>query len=243
MGSMKVDILAIGVHPDDVELSCSGTLIKHQKAGKKVAVVDLTRGELGTRGTAETRDVEAADAAKIMGLSDRMNLCMADGFFQNDEAHQRLLIQAIRYYQPAIILANAIRDRHPDHGRAAQLIKDAAFYSGLAKIETEYRGQAQAPWRPSAVYHYIQDYWIDPDFVVDISAEMDTKMEAVLAYKTQFHQPGEKQEGPVTPISTEGFQSFLRARMRQYGRLINASYGEGFVTNRAMGIDDLLAIQ
>ena len=240
---MKVDILAIGVHPDDVELSCSGTLVKHIQAGKKVAVVDLTRGELGTRGTAETRDVESNDAARILGVADRMNLLMADGFFRNDEAHQHLLIEAIREYQPEIIFANAIHDRHPDHARAAELIREAAFYSGLAKIKTHFHGQEQSPWRPRAVYHYIQDYWVEPDFVVDITDHVETKMASILAYKTQFFQEGETDQEPATPISTKAFQEFLYARMRQFGRLIGAEFGEGFTTNRAVGVEDVLTLR
>lgn len=240
---MKVDILAIGVHPDDVELSCSGTLVKHIQAGKKVAIVDLTRGELGTRGTAESRGEESNNAATILGVTDRMNLCMADGFFQNDEAHQRLLIEAIREYQPEVIFANAIHDRHPDHARAAALIREAAFYSGLAKIHTQFHGEEQAAWRPKAVYHYIQDYWVEPDFIVDITDQVETKMASILAYKTQFFQEGESDNEPATPISTKAFQEFLYARMRQFGRLIGAEFGEGFTTNRAMGVEDVLTLR
>lgn len=242
---MKVDILAIGVHPDDVELSCAGTLLAHQAQGHTVAVVDLTRGELGTRGTATTRKIESAAAAKILGVQDRKNLEMADGFFANDEAHQRQLIAAIRHYQPEIILANAIRDRHPDHGRAAQLIHDAAFYSGLRKIETTWEGVAQAAWRPRAVYHYLQDYWIKPDVVVDVTPFVETKMEAIQAYSTQFYRPGAEDDNdePATPISSKDFYEFLYARMRQAGRLIGATYGEAFTTARPVGVENLLTLR
>ncbi|OYY15440.1 MAG: bacillithiol biosynthesis deacetylase BshB1, partial [Sphingobacteriia bacterium 35-40-8] len=186
---MKLHILAIGVHPDDVELGCAGTLLAAIEEGKKVGILDLTKGELGTRGTIETRKVEARNAATILGIEVRENLGMADGFFQNDEAHQRLLIAAIRKYQPDIILANAPEDRHPDHGRSAKLISDAAFLSGLRKIETQIDGVVQEAWRPSYVFHYIQDRFIQPSFVIDISKHMDKKIESVLAYTTQFYNP------------------------------------------------------
>lgn len=240
---MKLDILAFAAHPDDVELSCSGTLMHHIAMGKKVGVIDLTAGELGSRGTVATREQEAKDASRIMGIHVRENLGLPDGFFRNEVDEQMQVIMAIRKYRPEVILANAIRDRHPDHGRAAQLVSEAAFYSGLLKIETAIDGVVQEPWRPKAVYHYIQDRWIDPDLVVDITPYMDRKFEAILAYKTQFFQDGEPQEGPVTPISTKGFRDFLYARMQQFGRAINVDFGEGFTVERVPGVNDLTALR
>ena len=239
---MKVDILAVGVHPDDVELCCAGTLLRHIDMGYKVAIVDLTRGELGTRGSAETRDKEAAEAARIIGIEHRENLHMADGFFRKDEAHQHKLIEAIRKYRPDIILANAIHDRHPDHSRAAELVREAAFLSGLPKIETKLEGQPQEAWRPKALYHYIQGYYIKPDIVVDISAYEEKKMEAVRAYSSQFYDPdaeGEKE----TFISQKGFFDLIRGRAVEMGAHIGARYAEGFTVNRMIGVDDLLALR
>jgi bacillithiol biosynthesis deacetylase BshB1 len=240
---MKLDILAFAAHPDDVELSCSGTLIHHIAQGKKVGVIDLTAGELGSRGTTETREQEAREASRIMGIHVRENLGLPDGFFRNDTDEQMQVIMAIRKYQPDIILANAIHDRHPDHGRAAQLVREAAFYSGLLKIETTVDGQMQKPWRPKALYHYIQDRWIDPDLVVDITPYMDQKFEAILAYRTQFFQEGEPHDGPITPISTKGFRDFLYARMRQFGRPTGVEFGEGFTVERVPGVDDLTTLR
>ena len=238
---MKIDILAIGVHPDDVELSCSGTLLKHIAAGKTVGLLDLTRGELGTRGTADIRDQEAAEAARLMGAKFRDNARMADGFFQYSEENIRKIIPYIRKYQPEIVLANALDDRHPDHGRAAKLVADACFYSGLVKIETrDESGNLQDRWRPKALYHYIQDRNIEPDFVVDISPFMEQKMQSILAYKTQFYNPEEgKAEGPQTPISSKAFYDFLKAKFAAYGRIANFDYAEGFQVNRAPGVRDL----
>jgi len=199
---MKVDILAFGVHPDDVELSCSGTLAVEIARGKRVAIVDLTRGELGTRGTAETRDEESMESARILGVHARENLGMRDGFFQNDEAHQKRIIQVIRKYQPSIVLANILHDRHPDHGRAGQLVRDAAFLSGLRKIETsDEQGQPQQRWRPAYVLHYIQDNYFEPDLVIDISDVFELKLASIRAYKTQFLAA----EGPQTYISSPEF--------------------------------------
>lgn len=237
---MKLDILAFGVHPDDVELGCSGTILAALAEGKKVGIIDLTRGELGTRGTAETRKQEAAAAAKILGVQVRENLGMADGFFQNDEAHQRLVIEVIRKYQPEIILANAPEDRHPDHGRSAKLVSDAAFLSGLRKIETKHDGVAQTAWRPTYVFHYIQDRFIQPSFVVDITAYMDKKIESVLAYTTQFNSTSGDE--PQTYISTPQFLETVKARAMMLGKRIGVGYAEGYITEKIIGINSFDAI-
>jgi bacillithiol biosynthesis deacetylase BshB1 len=234
---MKLDILAIGVHPDDVELSCSGTLLKHQAEGKITGVLDLSLGELGTRGSAELRKQEAAAAAKIMGLSFREHLDFKDGFFQNDEAHQRALICQIRRLQPDIILANAVSDRHPDHARAAKLVADSCFYSGLIKIETRHAGQIQKAWRPKAVYHYVQDQYIHPDFVIDVSDWHQKKHASIMAYSSQFFNPGSKE--PETPISSPEFLNSLDAKMSLWGRAMGVAYAEGFTVNRYPGVNSL----
>jgi N-acetylglucosamine malate deacetylase 1 len=234
---MKLQILAIGVHPDDVELGCAGTLLAAIEEGKHVGILDLTKGELGTRGTAETRKVEARNAADILGVQVRENLGMADGFFQNDEAHQRLLISAIRKYQPDIILANAPEDRHPDHGRSAKLISDAAFLSGLRKIETHIDGVAQEAWRPAYVFHYIQDRFIQPSFVIDISKHMEKKIESVLAYTTQFYNPDLNE--PQTYISSPQFIESVKARAMMLGKRIGVEYAEGYISEKMIGIKSL----
>ncbi|MEN9525401.1 MAG: hypothetical protein RLZZ256_785 [Bacteroidota bacterium] len=238
---MKVDILAIGVHPDDVELSCSGTLAKEIRDGKKVAIVDLTRGELGTRGTAETRDQEAQEAARILGVHARENLGMRDGFFVNDEAHQKQIIRIIRKYQPSIILANILHDRHPDHGRAGQLVRDAAFLSGLSKIETfDESGSPQARWRPAYVLHYIQDNYYDPDLVVDITDVFETRMASIQAYKTQFL--AQDNDGPKTYISSPEFFDSIIGRCRLMGKRIGVKYAEGYVTEKKIGVANLSSL-
>jgi len=234
---MKLQILAIGVHPDDVELGCAGTLLAALAEGKKVGILDLTKGELGTRGTVETRKVEAKEAAAILGIEIRENLGMADGFFQNDEAHQRLLIRAIRKYQPDIILANAPEDRHPDHGRSAKLISDAAFLSGLRKIETQLDGVTQEAWRPAYVFNYIQDRFIQPSFVIDISEHMDKKIASVMAYTTQFYNP-DLQE-PQTYISSPQFIDSVKARAMMLGKRIGVEYAEGYISEKMIGIKSL----
>jgi len=239
---MKLDILAFGVHPDDVELGCSGTIMAAIAEGKKVGVVDLTQGELGTRGTAETRKKEAADAAKIMGISIRENLTMADGFFTNDETHLRKVITVIRKYQPEIILCNAPEDRHPDHGRSAKLVADAAFLSGLRKIETQFEGNNQEKWRPSYVFHYIQDRFIQPSFVIDISAYMSKKIEAVLAYSTQFYVSEVQLNEPQTYISSPQFLETVKARAMMLGKRIGVEYAEGFISEKVLGIRSFDAI-
>jgi N-acetylglucosamine malate deacetylase 1 len=238
---MNLDILAFGAHPDDVELSASGTLINHIKRGYKCGVVDLTNGELGTRGTAETRKSEAEAASKIMGLLVRENLNMADGFFQNDKTHKLEIVRMIRKYRPQIVLCNAVSDRHPDHGRGSDLIRDAVFLSGLLKVETIDSGIKQETWRPSAVYHYIQDRFIRPDFVVDISEVWEQKMESVLAYKTQFYQPGSLE--PETAISTKEFLDFLKGRAIEFGRPAGYQYAEGFTVERTPGISDFFSLK
>jgi bacillithiol biosynthesis deacetylase BshB1 len=237
---MKLDILAFGVHPDDVELGCAGTLMAAIDQGKKVGIVDLTRGELGTRGTPTTRTQEAAAAAKIMGVDVRENLDMADGFFANDEAHQRKIISIIRKYQPDIILANAPEDRHPDHGRSAKLVSDAAFLSGLRKIETMLDGTAQEAWRPAYTFHYIQDRFIQPSFVIDITKYMDRKIEAVLAYGTQFNSADTSE--PQTYISSPQFLETVKARALMLGKRIGVGYAEGYITEKIIGFSNFDAI-
>lgn len=234
---MKVDILAIGAHPDDVELSCAGTLAKEISKGKKVAILDLTRGELGTRGSAEIRDAEAKEAAKILGVSARYNLNFKDGFFKNDLEHQLQVIAYMRQLQPNIILCNATDDRHPDHGRAARLVVESCFLSGLLKVETSFEGKSQGAWRPNQVYHYIQWNAATPDFVVDISSEMDTKIAAVKAYGSQFFKPNAT--APDTPISTQNFLDSITYRAADLGRLIGVDYAEGFTTNRLLAVQSI----
>jgi len=233
----KLDILAIGVHPDDVELSCSGTLLKHISMGKKCGILDLTCGELGTRGSGELRLKEAVDAAKILGISVRDNLKMADGFFKNDKDHQIAIIKKIREYQPEIVLCNAVSDRHPDHARSAELVVEACFYSGLIKVETAYDGFKQQAWRPKVVYHYIQDKQLKADFVVDVTAFVDKKMEAIQAFKSQFYDPNSNE--PESPISVKNFFDVLRGKMSVYGRDAGYDYAEGFTVSRSMGVNNL----
>lgn len=237
---MKLDILAFGVHPDDVELGCSGSILVSIAEGKKVGIVDLTRGELGTRGNAETRDIEAANAAKLLGVAVRENLGMADGFFQNDETNKRKIIQVIRKYQPEFIFCNAPDDRHPDHGRSAKLVADAAFLSGLRKIITEHDGKYQEAWRPSYVFHYIQDRFIQPSFVIDISAHIEKKMEAILCYTTQFHNPDLNE--PQTYISSAQFLETVKARAMMLGKRIGVEYAEGFISEKLIGFQSFDAI-
>ncbi|MGZ5284913.1 MAG: bacillithiol biosynthesis deacetylase BshB1 [Kaistella sp.] len=229
---MKVDILAIGAHPDDVELGCGGTLAKLISEGKTVAVVDLTQGELGTRGTNITRAEEAAEASQILGISARENLKMKDGFILNTEEYQLQIVKMIRKYQPEIVFANAIEDRHPDHAKASKLVSDACFLSGLIKIETQLDGEDQKQWRPKQVFHYIQWKNITPDFVVDISDFMDKKIEACLAYKTQFYDPDSKE--PMTPIATKDFLESLTYRAQDLGRLSGVAYAEGFTSEKLL---------
>lgn len=223
---MKLDILAFGAHPDDVELSCSGAILKNISAGKKAGIIDLTRGELGTRGTVSIRSKEAAVASKILGVSVRENLKMADGFFQNDRRSQLAVIKKIRQYRPDIVLANAVEDRHPDHGRAAKLVADACFLAGLTKVPTSFKGKRQEAWRPKAVYHYIQYRKLKPDFVVDITPFMEKRMAAIKAFKSQFFDPKSKE--PQTLISSPQFLNYVTSREQMFGKLIHVKYGEGF---------------
>lgn len=234
---MKLDILAFGAHPDDVELGCSGTIAKEVSLGKKVGIIDLTRGELGTRGSVEIRNSESAKASEILGVSVRENLDMRDGFFINDEAHQLKIIQMLRKYRPEIVLCNAITDRHIDHGKGSKLVSDACFLSGLVKIETELNGEKQQAWRPKVVYHYIQWQNIEPDFVVDISGFMDQKMQSVLAYGSQFYDPNSNE--PVTPIASKNFLDSVKYRAEDFGRLVGVEYAEGFTTERYLAVNSL----
>lgn len=237
---MKVDILVLAVHPDDAELSCSGTIAKHIQLGKKVALVDFTAGELGTRGTAEIRLYEAEDSKNILKLVARENLGFRDGFFKNDEAHQLELIRIIRKYQPEIVLANATEDRHPDHGRAALLSDEACFYSGLRMIKTTYEGKDQPAWRPKNVFHYIQDRYIEPDFVVDITAQWETKEASIRAFKSQFFDPNSPE--PASYISSAEFMDFIEARSREMGHKIGTKYGEGFTKTKTIAVNDLFEV-
>lgn len=240
---MKLDILAIGVHPDDVELGCSGTIINEIKRGKKVGIVDLTQGELGTRGDVETRYKEAADAAMIMGVQVRENLKMRDGFFRNDEEHQLKLIQAIRKYRPDIVMANVLHDRHPDHGRAGNMIAESCFLSGLSKIGTkDNAGNPQPRWKPAYVLHYIQDWYYEPDLLIDISDVFEQRMKAIEAYATQFHSGKNSSEGPQTYISTPDFLESIIARARMLGKKIGVKYAEGFISEKKIGIRHLDAL-
>lgn len=240
ISTMKLDILAIAAHPDDVEISCSGTLMKHIDMGYKVGVLDLTQGELGTRGSGEMRMKEVREATKILGLHVRENLGFEDGFFQNDKTHQLELIKMIRKYEPQIVIGNAKYDRHPDHGRAAELIRDACFLSGLSKVETKLNGKKQKHFRPKAVYHYLQAIHTEPDFVVNITPYFERKVKSILAYKSQFYNP-ESQE-PQTFISTPEFLEFVEARAIHFGVPIGVKYAEAFTTNRVAGVHDLLKL-
>jgi bacillithiol biosynthesis deacetylase BshB1 len=233
----KLHILAIAAHPDDIELSAAGTLIKHARMGQQVGILDLTHGELGTRGSGPLRVQEAADAAKVMGAVVRENAGMEDGFFRNDKAHQLRLIEYIRKYQPDIVIANAISDRHPDHGKGGRLIADACFLSGLRKVETSHNGEQQQAWRPKRIFHMIQDRFTEPTFVVDISDCFDAKMEAIYCYKSQFHNPGSSE--PETYIAKQNFLETIRSRASLLGKRIGVTYGEGFVCENVPGIADL----
>ncbi|WP_299124218.1 bacillithiol biosynthesis deacetylase BshB1 [uncultured Winogradskyella sp.] len=240
---MKLDILAIGAHPDDVELGCGATLAKEIANGKKVGIIDLTRGELGTRGTAETRDSESFNAAKILGVHTRINMRFADGFFVNDKTHQIEIIKMIRFYKPEIVICNAIDDRHIDHGKGSKLVSDSCFLSGLLKIETVHKDETniQEPWRPKAVYHYMQWKDLEPNVVVDVSGFMDKKMQAILAYKTQFFDPNSDE--PETPISSKNFTDSVKYRARNLGRLISVEYAEGFTVERYPAVNSLFDLK
>lgn len=231
---MKIDILAFGAHPDDVELGCGGTVAKLISEGKTCVIVDLTRGELGTRGTDEIRHEEATASAKILGVSARENLGLKDGFLVNSEEYQLSIVKMIRKYRPEIVLANAIDDRHPDHAKAAKLVSDACFLSGLRKIETNVDGESQDVWRPKQIFHYIQWKDIKPEFVIDISEHLDKKLEACMAFKTQFYDP--KSTEPETPITSKDFYESLTYRAQDLGRLSGVTYAEGFTSEKLMAL-------
>ena len=234
---MKLDILAFASHPDDVELSCSGTIISHIKKGYQVGIVDLTKGELGTRGTPEIRMQESEAASKIMGIHVRENLGFKDGFFVNDKEHQIEVVKMIRKYQPEIVLANAVSDRHPDHGKGADVVRDAIFVAGLRMVETRINGEIQEPWRPKVVYHYIQNNYINPDLIVDISEHWEAKLASIKAFKSQFFDPESNE--PQSFISSPDFMEFLEARSKEFGHAINCKYGEGFTVERKVGVKNL----
>ncbi|MFI1743012.1 bacillithiol biosynthesis deacetylase BshB1 [Thalassobellus sediminis] len=239
---MKLDILAIGAHPDDVELGCAATLAKEIASGKKVGIIDLTRGELGTRGTAETRDREASEAAKILGITIRENMEFADGFFVNDKTHQLAIIKMLRKYKPEIVICNAVDDRHIDHGKGSKLVSDACFLSGLMKIETtDIKGELQGAWRPKQVYHYMQWKSLEPDFAVDVTGFMDKKMASVLAYQTQFYDKDSNE--PETPISSKNFTDSIMYRAKDLGRLIGVEYAEGYNVERYVAVDSLFDLK
>ena len=234
---MKLDILAFSAHPDDIEISCGGTIIKQIQLGKNVGIVDLTQGELGTRGSADLRLIESNKASKLLGLSIRENLKMEDGFFDDSKKNKLKVVSAIRKYKPDVVLANSIYDRHPDHGRGSKLVSDSCFLAGLSKVLTFEDNETQNAWRPKTIYHYIQDYYIKPDFIVDISDVINHKIDCIQAYKTQFWDPQSNE--PETPISGIEFFDFIKARAREYGRLINTEFAEGFTAEKPLKLTDL----
>ncbi len=239
---MKLDILAFAAHPDDAELGCGGTLLKHIAEGRKVGIIDLTKGELGTRGSAEIREQESNAAAKILGITVRANLALPDGIFELNAANKSEIVRMIRTYQPELVLANAILDRHPDHGRASQLVSESVFLAGLVKFSTnDEQNIPQQAWKPRAVYHYIQDRYIKPDIIIDITPFMEQKMAAIMAYSSQFFNPDSKE--PITPIATKEFLDFLSARAMDYGRIIGVPFGEGFTTERPAGVASLFDLR
>jgi len=238
---MKLDILVIAAHPDDAELACSGTIAAQIAKGFKVGILDLTKGEMGTRGTPEIRLQEAEESSKILGLSVRENIGFKDIFFKDDDAHRLEIIKIIRKYKPEIVLANAVTDRHPDHGKGASVASNACFMSGLRKIETSLDGIAQDPWRPKYIYHYIQNNYIKPDFVVDITDYWETKIESIKAFRSQFYDPNNKE--PESFISSSEFLDFIEARSREFGHSIMVKYGEGFTVERTLGITDLFDLK
>lgn len=240
---MKLDILVFAAHPDDAELACAGTILKYKSEGKKVGVIDLTRGELGTRGSAELRKQEAAAAAEILGLDVRENLGMRDGFFRNDEEHQLQIIQKIREYQPEIILANAVFDRHPDHGKGGALLNDAAFLAGLPKIKTSLNGENQQAWRPRLLLQFIQDAYIEPDIILDVTEFWETKVASIQAYKSQFFNPDYKKDEVQTYISSPQFMKVVEGRAAEFGKHIGVAYAEGFTSKKLLGVNDLFALR
>lgn len=240
---LKLDILVLPVHPDDAELGCAGTILKQLAMGHKVGIVDLTRGELGTRGTADIRDKESAKSAEILGLTVRENLALPDGFFENAKEHQLKVIEAIRKYQPEIVITNAYHDRHPDHGRANRLVEDAAFLAGLRRIETSIDGQPQQEWRPKQLLHFIQDRYIRPDIIIDVTDYWDIKIASVLAFGSQFHNPEWNEDEPQTYISSPEFIQVVEARAREFGKSIGARFGEGFTSRKILGVDNLFDLK
>ncbi len=237
----KLDILVFASHPDDAELSCSGTIMKHIDEGLKVGIVDLTQGELGSRGNIETRYLEAKKSSELLGIHARVNLKLADCFFDINEDNKRLVVEQIRRFKPSIVLANAVQDRHPDHGRGAQLVSESCFLSGLSSYETKFNYEIQKSHRPKSVYHYIQDYYIKPDFVLDITPYFDRKMEVIKSFKTQFFNPKSKE--PETPISGEEFFDFIKSRMMEFGRPIGANFAEGYTVERFLGVKNLMDLK
>lgn len=238
---MNLDILAFAAHPDDVEISCGGTLLRYVQEGKKVGIIDLTRGELGTRGSAETREIEAKNAADFLHLSMRKNLGFQDGFFTSDESNTMKIIGEIRRFRPEIVFANSLEDRHPDHAKAAQMVADACFLSGLSKIETRWENEVQEAYRPRLVLHYIQDYYIEPDIVLDVSEFIEQKISLIKCFHSQFYDPQSNEAN--TPISGEEFFDFLKGRMMSYGRPIGARYAEGFSVKRLVGVSDIFELR
>jgi bacillithiol biosynthesis deacetylase BshB1 len=238
---MKVDILAFAAHPDDIELAASGTILKHIALGYKVAIIDLTKGELGSRGTAETRQEESEISSKILGISDRKNLDLGDGFFTHSQENLLKIVEQIRHFQPQIVLANAPNDRHPDHGKGSKLVADGCFLAGLLKIETTYDGEKQLPHRPKTTLFYIQDRYLKPDLIIDVTQFVDKKIECIKAFKTQFFDPESKE--PNTPISGPEFMDFIKARLSDMGRTIGVKYGEGFITERTLGVDSFFDLR
>jgi N-acetylglucosamine malate deacetylase 1 len=237
-----IDILVFAAHPDDAELACSGTIVKHIKQGKKVVVCDLTQGQLGSRGDADTRLKEAQTSSNILQLTERINLGLEDGFFEINESTLLAVVKIIRHYQPKVILCNAPSDRHPDHGRASELVSRANFLAGLLKIETDYHSKVQSHYRTERLYKYVQDRYLQPDFVVDITQEMETKMKSILAFSSQFYKEGEDTNAPQTPISSKEFIEFVKARSREFGRNIGVEFGEGFIAERPVGVNDITTL-
>ena len=239
---LKLDILVLAVHPDDAELGCGGTIAKHLALGYKVGIIDLTRGELGTRGSADIRDREAAEAARILNLTVRENLELPDGFFGNTQEYQLKVITAIRKYQPEIVITNAYHDRHPDHGRASQLVQDSCFLSGLRKIETRDNNNTQEAWRPKQLLHMIQDSYIKPDIIIDVTDYWDIKLASIFAYGSQFHNP-DWEGDPQTYISSPDFTPIIEGRGREFGKSIGAKFAEGFTSKKILGVDDLMGLR